>query len=115
MPDEPLAEDTMVRLDASLLADVGLKRLVADEANVMLAHIVETLELRVGTRLADDMSDAQLDEFEVFFEAKDDAGAFQWLETNFPEYKKVVRDELEALKVELRQLAPTILALSGAF
>jgi len=44
------------------------------ERNSLLKHIYETLEMRVGMRLADQMSNEQLDEFEKDFEAKDDAG-----------------------------------------
>ena len=57
--------------------------------------------MRVGTRLADQMTNEQLDEFEVFFDAQDDAGAFAWLEDNFPYYKKLVADEFAKLKNEI--------------
>src|SRR6185437_15841470 len=77
--------------------------------NKMLAHIYETLELRVGMKLAEQMSDAQLDEFESFIDKNDEAGALKWLETNFPDYKKVVADELEKLKAEIKQQAPAIM------
>ena len=43
--------------------------------------------MNVGVRLADQMSNEQLDEFEKFVDANDDKGAFQWLESNFPNYK----------------------------
>jgi len=74
----------------------------------MLAHIYETLELRVGMRLADQMTDAQLDEFEAFIDKNDEEGALKWLETNFPDYKQVVADELEKLKGEIKGQAPQI-------
>jgi hypothetical protein len=108
-------EEPKINLDASFLADVGLRRLVPAEANLLLVHLYETLEMRVGIRLADQMSDRDVDEFEVFFDRGDDEGAFRWLSMNLPDYKAVVREEAEQLKVELRQLAPTILALTGAF
>jgi succinate dehydrogenase flavin-adding protein (antitoxin of CptAB toxin-antitoxin module) len=66
--------------------------------------------MRVGMRLADQMTNEQLDEFEQFFNAKDDAGAFRWLETNFPNYKEIVADEFTKLKGEVAQTAPQILA-----
>jgi hypothetical protein len=77
-----------------------------------LKHIYETLEMRVGIRLADQMTNQQLDEFEQYFEAKDDAGAFKWLETNFPNYKDIVQEEFDKLKAEVAQAAPQILAAS---
>src|ERR1700729_368313 len=102
----------MLKIDNSLLQDIGLGGLPDDEKNNLLTHIYETLEMRVGMRLADQMSNEQLDEFEQYFEAKDDAGAFKWLESNFPNYKDIVNEEFEKLKAEVAQTTPQILAAS---
>lgn len=102
----------MFKLDNQLLIDLGLGGLPAEEKNRMLAHIYETLEMRVGMKLAEQMTDAQLDEFEGFIDRNDEAGALKWLETNFPNYKQVVADELEKLKVEIKASAPQIVAAS---
>ncbi len=100
----------MIKIDNSLLQELGLDSLPDTEKDSLLKHIYETLEMRVGMRLADQMSNEQLDEFEQYFEAKDDAGAFKWLETNFPNYKDVVQDEFDKLKLEVHQSAPQILS-----
>lgn len=102
----------MLKIDNSLLEEVGLAGLPASEKNSFLKHIYETLEMRVGIRLADQMTNQQLDEFEKYFEAKDDAGAFKWLETNFPNYKEIVQQEFDKLKAEVAQTAPQILSAS---
>jgi hypothetical protein len=99
----------MFQLDDNLLRELGLGELPAEEKNKMLAHIYETLELRVGMKLAEQMSDDQLDEFEGFIDRNDEAGALKWLETNFPNYKQVVADELEKLKSEIKAQAPQIM------
>lgn len=104
----------MLKIDNSLLEEVGLGGLPDGEKNSFLKHIYETLEMRVGIRLADQMTNEQLDEFERYFEAKDDAGAFKWLETNFPNYKEIVQEEFDKLKAEVAQTAPQILAASQA-
>jgi hypothetical protein len=39
--------------------------------------------------------------------------ALKWLETNFPNYKQVVAEELDKLKDEIRQAAPHIVAESS--
>lgn len=104
----------MFQLDDNLLRELGLGDLPAAEKNKMLAHIYETLELRVGMKLAEQMSDAQLDEFEGFIDRNDEAGALKWLETNFPDYKQVVADELEKLKAEIKQQAPQIMQATMA-
>lgn len=101
-----------LKLDNTLLEEIGLAALPAEEKSKMLAHIYETLEMRVGVRLAEQMSDQQLDEFEAFINANDEAGALRWLETTFPSYKEVVADEFEKLKAEIAQVAPQIVAES---
>jgi hypothetical protein len=103
----------MIKLDEDLLRELGLEALPAEEKKKLLAHIYETLEMRVGMKLAEQMSDAQLTEFEQFIDSNDEAGALKWLEANFPNYKDVVAAEFEALKQEVSQAAPQILS-SGA-
>lgn len=102
----------MFKLDDNLLRELGLGGLPPAEKNKMLAHIYETLEMRVGMRLAEQMSNEQLDEFERFIDANDEAGALKWLESNFPNYKDVVADELQKLKAEIKTAAPQIMAAS---
>ncbi len=99
----------MIRIDESLLNELGLDKLSAEDKNSLLKHIYETLEMRVGVRLADQMSQEQLDEFEKYFEAKDDSGAFKWLETNFPNYKDIVQEEFDKLKYEVKTSVPEII------
>ncbi|HEX9153568.1 MAG TPA: DUF5663 domain-containing protein [Candidatus Saccharimonadales bacterium] len=102
----------MIKLDDNLLQELGLGSLPPDEKKKMLAHIYETLEMRVGMELAKQMSDAQLNEFEEFINRNDEAGALRWLESNFPNYKDVVAAEFEKLKMEIKQVAPHIVAQS---
>src|SRR4029078_13590042 len=104
----------MFQLDDNLLRELGLGDLPADEKNKMLAHIYETLELRVGMRLAEKMTDAQLDEFEGFIDRNDEEGALKWLETNFPNYKDTVAEELNKLKAEIKEQAPQIMQATMA-
>ena len=106
-------------LDYSTLDELGLGALPPEEKRQMLAHILETLEMRVGTTLASQMTDAQLGEFERLMPTEQDTPdqikqkeqtALRWLETNFPTYKEVVGNELEKLKAEIKQSAPSIIA-----
>jgi Protein of unknown function (DUF5663) len=103
----------MIRIDANYLEELGLGSLPPQEVDILLRHTYETLEARVGLILANQMTEQQLDEFNVYFDAKDDAGAFRWLEQNFPNYKDIVAHEFEVLTNEVRQSVPAILALAG--
>jgi hypothetical protein len=105
----------MLKLDNTLLDELGLGGLPEDQKRAMLQHIYETLELRVGTNLANQMTDQQLEEFEKFIDDGGDANqdqALQWLEANLPHYKQVVNEVFEALKLEVREMAPQLMAAS---
>ena len=105
-------------LDYKTLDELGLGSLPPEEKKKMLAHILETLEMRVGTTLAAQMTDVQLNEFEQLMPGETDMpdlikqkeqSALSWLESNFPNYKEVVGNELQKLKNEVAQSAPAIL------
>lgn len=102
-----------LKLDNNLIDELGLAALPEQEKQLLLRQIYEKLEMNVGVRLADQMSNEQLDEFEKFVDSNDDKGAFQWLETNFPNYKDVVNEEFEKLKAEIKQYAPQMLAIAA--
>jgi hypothetical protein len=107
----------MLKLDNSLLDDLGLGSLPEDQKKAMLQHIYETLELRVGTRLANQMTDQQLEEFEKFIDDGGNANqaqALQWLESNLPHYKQVVNEVFEELKAEVGGMANQIMATTPA-
>lgn len=137
----------MFQLDDTFLADVGLDIMPEAEKQPFLQHIYQELELRVGTRLSEGMSDAQLAQFEAIIDRKMEIvdpwlaqfvpnytadAAFQrmqqvtnlaatdpalraeyastkWLELNRPNYRDVVKQTLDELKVEIRKNASAIL------
>lgn len=107
-----------LKLDDNFLDELGLGDMPEEQKHAFLQHVLESLELRVGTKLSEGLSDAQLEEFEKLTPMPEDspeaaqqkqALALQWLETNRPNYKQVVADELEKLKAEIRGNAGNIL------
>lgn len=75
----------MFQLDDKFLKDVGMGDLPQEQKTAFLQHIYEELELRVGTKLADSLTDAQLAEFEGFVD-KDGKKVAAWLSANAPNY-----------------------------
>lgn len=69
-----------MNLDDKFLEEIGLGTLPEAEKPKMRAHIYETLEMRVGMRLASGMSNQQLNEFESFVSG-DIARAKAYLDT----------------------------------
>ncbi len=75
----------MFQLDDQFLQSIGLGDLPQEQKEAFLQHTYETLEERVGTRLADGLSEAQLQEFEAFA-SQDEARTYAWLNANIPSY-----------------------------
>ncbi len=75
----------MFRLDDQFLKDIGLDGLPDEQKKPFLQHIYSELELRVGTRLSDGLTDDQLEEFEKIID-RDQAKIESWLADNAPTY-----------------------------
>jgi len=75
----------MFQLDDKFLNEIGLDSLPEEQKKPFLQHIYDELEIRVGTKLSDGMSDAQLEEFEAIIDHKDDI-IIAWLAKYIPNY-----------------------------
>jgi hypothetical protein len=91
----------MFQLDDKFLADIGLSNLPAEQKQAFLQHIYEELELRVGTKLSDGLSDAQLEEFEKIID-KDQAVIDTWLSAHVQDYTndQIFQRMQQALKLD---------------
>lgn len=77
----------MFQLDDQFLKDVGLDLLPEDQRQAFLQHIYDELEIRVGTRLSDGLSDEQLEEFESIIDKKEEV-IVTWLQQHAPSYQQ---------------------------
>lgn len=89
----------MFQLDDKFLQELGLDQLPDDQKQAFKEHIYSELELRVGTRLSDGLSEAQLSEFESFVD-RDAEKVQAWLAANAPDYQN------DQSYQQLRQSAP---------
>lgn len=91
----------MFQLDDKFLADIGLDSLPADQKQAFLQHIYEELELRVGTKLSDGLSDAQLEEFEKIID-RDQATIDGWLAAHVQDHAndQIFQRMQQALKLD---------------
>lgn len=76
----------MFQLDEKFLEEIGLNELPEEQKKPFLQHIYDELELRVGTKLSEGMSDDQLSEFESIIDRKDEI-VVAWLAKFAPDYK----------------------------
>lgn len=75
----------MFQLDDQFLSDIGLANLPEEQKKPFLQHVYDQLEYRVGVRLSEGMSDAQLEEFEDIIDRKEDV-VNNWIQTHAPGY-----------------------------
>lgn len=75
----------MFQLDDNFLQEVGLSGLPDDQKQALLEHIYSELELRVGTKLSEGLSDDQLAQFEAFVDRNENK-VRSWFERYLPNY-----------------------------
>ena len=75
----------MFQLDDNFLKELGLDRMPEEQRKPFLEHIYSELELRVGERLSQGMSEAQLDEFANIID-KVPAAVDAFLDKHAPNY-----------------------------
>lgn len=76
----------MFQLDDKFLQELGLDQLPDDQKQAFKEHIYSELELRVGIRLSNGLSEAQLTEFESFVDRNDEK-VRTWIMANVPDYQ----------------------------
>ena len=76
----------MFHLDDQFLNDVGLGNLPEEQKAPFLQHTYDQLEYKVGIRLSEGMTDAQLEEFESIIDRKEEV-VTTWLGTHAPNYQ----------------------------
>jgi hypothetical protein len=76
----------MFQLDDKFLQELGLDQLPEDQKQAFKEHIYSELELRVGTRLSDGLSEAQLSQFESFVD-RDEEKVLAWISENATDYQ----------------------------
>jgi len=89
----------MFQLDDKFLQDVGLGNLPDEQKQSFLQYFREQLELRVGTKLSDGLSDGQLEEFESFVD-RDADKVDTWIQAHVPNYRE------DTVYQQLREGAP---------
>lgn len=98
----------MFKLDDKFLEELGLAALPQDEKEEFLKQIYSEMEIRVGERLTDDMSDEILDEFSNFASGNEE-GMRKWFTENLPDYAE--QDDFKKIRENNPQV-PEAVAMS---
>ena len=86
-----------LKIELAMLGRSDIPWGVLESAWVVFATI---LELRIGRRLSQGLTEWQLDEFTALVDSRDDATSEAWLDTHRPDYRAVVREETGAIVSE---------------
>lgn len=84
-----------MQFDENFLQEMGLSSMPADKKQEFLNYIQNELEIRIGRRISEGLTEAQLQEFDNLTEAADIAA---WLEKNRPDYHEIVDRCIEEMK-----------------
>lgn len=99
----------MFQLDDNFLNDLGLGALPEEQKKAFLQHIYEQLELSVGTKLSEGLSETQMKEFESFVD-RDEDKVRDWFSENIPTYASAV--DFQKMKQSAPADTPEIALLS---
>ncbi len=103
-----MRERSSMRVDDQFINEVGLAGMPADERSAFMMHAEEELEVRVGRTLSQNLSEAQLSEFDAI----DDTNEAQaWLEHNAPTFRSIVKNIFDTFKQELQDERMRILGI----
>ena len=101
----------MFQLNEEFLKELGLDQLPEEQRKPFLQHIYSELEMRVGERLSQGMSDAQLDEFADIIDKKPNA-VDNFLAKYAPNYQQ---DKMFQRLVQATKADPNDLRLKDEF
>lgn len=87
-----------MRIDDTFMKEIGLEEMPEAEKQAFINHAEEELEVRVGRAISKEVSQDQLHDFESI---DDNEQAITWLESNIPDFRKIVSNIFQEFKQEL--------------
>lgn len=96
-----------MRFDEEFLKRVGLGAMPKAEKQAFLNYIQEELEVRIGERIAEGLSEQQLQEFDSL---TDPEQITNWLHANRPDYGEIVKRTFAELEQEITANRENLLA-----
>lgn len=88
----------MIQIDEDFMAEVGLDSMPEAEKADFMKDAEEELEVRIGEKISEGLSEDQLLEFD---QVDNIVAAEQWLERYVPNFRDLARQVFQAFKNEL--------------
>lgn len=106
-----------IQLDDAFLQEIGLENLSEEGRKAFLQDALEMLQLNIGVRLSEDLTEEQMGELESKLTPEDSdtpevttqkqEAVGEWLRSNHPHYNEIVSEEIQKLKQTLRDTVRT--------
>lgn len=91
---------TPPQIDDQFLAAMRLAGLDEAQKQAALSTIIETLNLNVGDRVLEILSEEQLTQLEQVTSSGSEEEVNQWLSQNVPNFNKIVEEEAQKMRDE---------------
>ena len=89
-----------MKFDEKFLQEMGLSAMPADKKQDFLNYIQEELEVRIGRRISEGLSEEQLQEFDSLTDLNDISA---WLKQNRPDYPEIVDICVAEMRQSIKQ------------
>ena len=87
-----------MKFDEEFLTEVGLQEMPENQKEVFLKYVEEEVQVRVGEKIAEGVSEEKLAEFE---EIDDSLEARKWLLRYKPDFEKIIDGVVDEIKKEI--------------
>jgi hypothetical protein len=106
---------TVDNVDDEFLKEMGLDGLDEEDKQTALANILFTLNLNVGMRVADQLTEEQLEEFDRLSRpGADEEKLAYWIALNVPNHADLIEEEALKMRDEALNFADDALAAADA-
>lgn len=94
--------DNQQYVTAEELKELGIT-LNESDANLLIDHINNTVEERVGVEITDSLTDEQISELADLQETATDEQLGEWIASHVPDYVQIVQDNVDIVIGEIAQ------------
>ena len=98
-----------INIDEGLLKELGLDGFSEEDKDAALQRILQALELRMGLRMAQQVGEDQLSEFQELSKKGDKDAVAAWLNKHMPNYQDIAKEELDKIKEDIKNTSRKIL------
>jgi len=91
----------MFNLDEEYLRDLGIADMPEDMKKPLVEGLEKQIQDRVSLRIAERLTDEQLEELARLAESGDEEAQVKWLEEKVPNYDEIIREVLIEVKDEI--------------